>query len=92
MNIRPIRSLIQNIREWREFAFLPKDLTNKVIQDLDFTQHDIKWEEYTLSNTSFLGCKFNREQAIYLIENGAFIYPKFEAIPYNPYRVSLYTW
>lgn len=92
MKIKPIKDLVHNINEWEELVAQTKDLTNKVIQDINFIRHDINWEEYNLCNTSFLGCKFRQHRAIHLIERGAFIYPKFEAVPYNPYRGKLYTW
>ncbi|GGE86200.1 Predicted Rossmann fold nucleotide-binding protein [Chishuiella changwenlii] len=92
MKIKPIKDLIHNLSEWKELISQTTDLTNKVIQDVNFIKENINWEEYNLCNTTFLGCKFKQGEAIHLIERGAFVYPKFSDIPYNPYRGKLYTW
>ena len=92
MKIKPIKDLIHNLSEWKVLDRQTKNLTNKVIQDVYFIQQNINWEDYTLCNTTFLGCHFKQNEAIHLIERGAFVYPKFADIPYNPYRGKLYTW
>ena len=92
MKIKLIKNLIHNDHEWDDLTNRSSDLTNKVIQDLNFCSKNIDWEKFTLNNTSFLGCNFNREDAISLIERGAFVYPKFKNLPYNPYRGNLYSW
>lgn len=92
MKIKLIKNLIHNDREWNDFVSHSTDLTNKVIQDVNFCNKNIEWEKFTLNNTSFLGCNFKQEEAISLIERGAFVYPKFKRLPYNPYRGKLYSW
>ena len=92
MKIVPIKNLVHNTNEWNELSTQTQDLTNKVIQDVNFTTQKINWEDYNLSNTTFLGCNFKQNEAINLIERGAFVYPKFKDLPYNPYRSKLYTW
>ncbi len=62
------------------------------IQNIDFTVYAVKWEDFTFNNTSFLGCKFLRQDFITIIEKGGFIYPKFKDLPYKPYRDKLYHW
>ena len=64
MKIKPIKDLVHNINEWEELVAQTKDLTNKVIQDINFIRHEINWEEYNLCNTSFLGCKFRQNHEI----------------------------
>ena len=92
MKIKLIKNLIHNDREWNDFASHSTDLTNKVIQDVNFCTKNVDWNNFTLNNTSFLGCNFKQEEAIPLIERGAFVYPKFKQLPYNPYRGKLYSW
>lgn len=92
MKIKLIKNLIHNDKEWNDLIHESTDLKNKVIQDVNFCDKNINWEDFTLNNTSFLGCTFKQGEAISLIERGAFIYPKFKNLPYNPYRGSLYTW
>lgn len=89
---QPNIHLIQSIKDFNRITSTNKNLTNKVIQDVNFCEHPIQWPDYIIENTSFLGCDFKRAEAIDLISRGAFMYPKFKNIPYNPYRSSLYSW
>ena len=68
MKIVPIKNLVHNTNEWNELSTQTQDLTNKVIQDVNFTTQKINWEDYNLSNTTFLGCNFKQNEAINLIE------------------------
>jgi len=92
MKIKLIKNLIHNDKEWEDFVKDSYNLKNKVIQDINFCTKHIDWEDFTINNTSFLGCTFRQNEAIQLIERGAFVYPKFKNLPYNPYRGKLYTW
>ena len=92
MKIKLIKNLIHNDKEWEELVKDSSNLKNKVIQDINFCNKNIDWNDFTISNTSFLGCTFRQNEAIQLIERGAFVYPKFKNLPYNPYRGKLYTW
>lgn len=92
MKIKLIKNLIHNDKEWNDFISSSNNLTNKVIQDVNFCTKNVDWEALILDNTSFLGCTFRRDEAIPLIERGAFVYPKFKDLPYNPYRGKLYSW
>ncbi len=89
---QPNFNLIPSIKAFTKVTAKNKDLTNKVIQDINFCPHHIEWGQYNLENTSFLGCQFKRDEAFELISRGAFVYPKFKNIPYNPYRAGLYNW
>lgn len=53
MKIKPIKDLIHNLSEWKVLNRQTKNLTNKVIQDVNFIQQNINWEDYTLCNTTF---------------------------------------
>ena len=67
-------------------------LLNLTIQNLDLNEVDIDWEKVKLANTTFLGCEIPEEIEFILRKKGAFIYPKFVGLPYNPYRKDLYSW
>ncbi|MGI9525761.1 MAG: LOG family protein [Weeksellaceae bacterium] len=82
--------LISHFKEWESYTYKTKDLTNVVVQDVDFTYKEVSWDQFKFNNTSFLSCKFKKGQAIELISLGAFVYPKFGELPYNPYRTQLY--
>lgn len=83
--------LITSFRAWTEWTKNTKDLSHLVIQDVNFCEKKVNWEEFKYHNTSFLNCKFKKGQAIELISLGAFVFPKFGGLPYNPYRTTLYT-
>lgn len=84
--------LIRNRKEWDEFVQHSLSLKNTVIQDVNFIQATIDWSQFQYENTTFLGCKFSESQAIEVIKSGGFVYPKFQNLPYNPYRHQLYTY
>jgi predicted Rossmann-fold nucleotide-binding protein len=68
-------------------------LDNVVVQNLDFRGSGIKWNDYSIERTVFLGCTFeNRQTAAELVARGALLFPEFRGLPYDPYRQSLYTW
>lgn len=83
--------LIKSLKEWRLHTQQSHDLTNVVVQDVNFKKEKIDWEQFTFENTTFLNCSFVQNQAIELITLGAFVYPKFRDLPYNPNRSNLYT-
>lgn len=84
--------LIRNKAQFFRFLDNTRNLTNLLIQEIDFSQDKIDWQQLKFENTVFLGCTFLKEDAFYVISSGAYVYPKFKDIPYNPYRVDLYTW
>lgn len=83
--------LINSLEQWQHHTAFDKDLENVVVQDVNFNRKKIDWEQFAFKNTTFLNCKFRRDQAIELIALGAFVYPKFENLPFNPNRNKLYT-
>jgi predicted Rossmann-fold nucleotide-binding protein len=68
-------------------------LNNKALQGLDLSRFQINWEKIDVKDTLFLGCKFaNVEDECIVKCRGAYVFPRFEGLPYNPYRAKLYTW
>ncbi len=92
MKIKSKQHIIHNLDEWYAFTENNKSLKNTVLQDINFCAENIDWSLYKINQTSFLGCTLKKEDAIGLIERGAFYYPKFSKLPFNPYRSFLYTW
>lgn len=69
------------------------DLRDCVLQGLDLRGHGDDWATVEVRGTVFLGCLFDRvEEENELRRQGALIFPRFEGLPYDPYRASLYTW
>src|SRR5690606_618668 len=85
-------NLIRTKAEWNKLIEQTKNLEGKVIQNVDFKQDNIDWAEFKIKGANFLACDFRKEDAIYLIRKGAFVYPKFTKFPYNPHRLELYSW
>ena len=85
-------TLINSFQSWENLIEKTVDLSNVVIQDVNFLHKKIDWSRFKFQNTTFLNCRFRRDQAIKLISLGAFVYPKFENLPYNPYRNNLYSY
>ncbi|MCK0204236.1 LOG family protein [Ornithobacterium rhinotracheale] len=83
--------LIRTLDYWRKHTKASNSLRDLVIQNLDFTKEAINWESFELDNTVFISCDFKQEDAFLLMQMGAFIYPKFDNLPFNPNRKALYT-
>src|SRR5690606_14971251 len=92
MSLKKFSNLIRTKKEWNEIISHTSNLKEKVIQNLNFIDENIDWEKLTIKGTTFLGCEFKKKDAIYLISNGALVYPKFNKFPYNPHRHGRYTW
>lgn len=84
--------LINSLKAWNNYTKDNKDLTDLVIQGINFKNENIDWSQFKYENTTFLSCAFNRNQATEVISYGAIVYPKFKNLPYNPNRNSLYTY
>lgn len=84
--------LINRLKAWKNYTSESKDLTNLVIQGINFKNENVDWSQFKYENTTFLSCAFNRNQATEVISYGAIVYPKFKNLPYNPNRNSLYSY
>nr|WKN37003.1 hypothetical protein K4G66_32050 [Tunicatimonas sp. TK19036] len=67
-------------------------LKNCTIQQIDFHDHTLVWDDIIIENTTFLGCTFRVEDRSRLLDRGAIIFPRVTHLPYQPYRSSLYSW
>lgn len=92
MSLKKFSNLIRTKKEWNEIISHTSNLKEKVIQNLNFVDENIDWGKLYTKGTTFLGCEFKKNDAVYLISNGALVYPKFNKFPYNPHRHELYTW
>lgn len=92
MSLRRFINLIRSTQEWNELVAHTLNLKGKVFQNIDFIPLKVDWTKYNIQSTTFLGCDFHKEEAIYLISNGALVYPKFAGLPFQPHRTELYTW
>ena len=67
-------------------------LINCTIQNLDLSQSSIDWSSVTFQNVAFLGCTLNDNLECILGEQeDVMVFPKFNKLPYEPYRKSLYS-
>lgn len=87
------RAMIYEIEDMYQLIAQRDSLRNKAIQGLDFSKIDIHWEKIDLRDTLFLGCRFaNLEDECVVKRRGAYVFPRLDHLPYNPYRARLYTW
>ncbi len=83
--VREIDSLDRLIRQKGQ-------LNCAVIQGLDLREANLDWASIECQGAIFLGCQFPQVISICdLQDKGAFIFPSFKGLPYNPYRPELYT-
>ncbi len=92
MSLKKFSNLIRTKTEWNNLIKTTNNLKGKVIQNLNFTNETVDWGSLQIKGTTFLGCDFKMNDAIYVISQGAFVYPKFEEYPFNPHRKNLYSW
>jgi len=95
----PIRSVesgvmtrIDEIDRLEELLSKKPRLCNCVVQGLDLRNQGIDWSKVEVEGSIFLGCDFPSDQVAELLQSrGAALFPKFEGLPYHPYRPRLYT-
>lgn len=81
----------KEIDDIKQFLRQGYNLSNCVIQNVDFTQFDINWKSILLDGCCFLGCKFEKDNLPHIYEH-ATVFPDAKNVPYKPYRNNLYTW
>ncbi len=75
-----------------EYLAARHDLRDCVVQGLDLTGERAALKAAQVAGAVFLGCTFGHEGlAESLRDRGALVFPEFGALPYNPYRPTLYT-
>jgi predicted Rossmann-fold nucleotide-binding protein len=85
--------IISEIEDITQLLAQQNSLSNKAIQGLDLSKTHIAWKTVDLHDTLFLGCKFaDLEDECTVKRQGAYVFPRIEGLPYNPYRAKLYTW
>ncbi len=83
--------LITNLSEFKEIQ-KTKDLSNSTFQNINFDYYSVDWKDFTFKNTVFLGCRFQKEDFLTIIDKGGYVFPTFENLPFKPYRDDLYHW
>ena len=62
-----------------------------VLQGLDLSAEAVDWAAVAVTRqTFFLGCRLRPEDEAGLRTRGAVFFPRFEELPYDPYRARLY--
>lgn len=92
MRFNRIINLVRTRKEWETLIANTNDLRGKVLQNLNFTEEELDWNQFEVKGTTFLACDFKKQDAISIINRGAIVYPKFRHLPYNPHRTELYNW
>ncbi len=82
----------REIKNIEEMKTIPSDFSGITIINIDLNDAGINWNDYSVNNTVFLGCRFSEEDEVLIRKKGGIIYPVIDGLPYNPYRKDLYTW
>jgi predicted Rossmann-fold nucleotide-binding protein len=87
------RKPFRELRSHKELKKNWPDLSGAVLIDLNLKGYKIAdWRKATIDNTFFLGCQFDRfATQIFLERREAVILPRFEGLPYDPFRYRFYT-
>lgn len=85
-------SVVRELDSLDRLVRLGTNLNCTVIQGLDLRKADLPWGEMQLAGAVFLGCRFPEDVTVCALnERGAFVFPEFPNLPFNPYRPELYT-
>jgi predicted Rossmann-fold nucleotide-binding protein len=60
-------------------------------QEVDFTNEEVDWSNIDLERCSFLNCQMKPDDQIHVLNKGAQVLNKPKALPYEPFRASLYS-
>ncbi|WP_249755862.1 LOG family protein [Microvenator marinus] len=82
------RKEVYEANELKAVLETEKTLAGWVIRDLDLSSFELK---VSVEDAIFLGCTFDLQQKLDLIERGAHVFPKFSEVPYEVYRHKLYS-
>ena len=85
-------NMIKEIKDLQSLLSHGPSLKNCTFQDIDFRDAHVAWQDLHFDNTSFLGCQFSAEEEQRLRDKGAFIFPRPQGLPYQPFRKDLYHW
>ena len=74
-------------------AVVSNESTDKplVVQGVDLCERTAALLDNDWTFATFLGCAMSVRAEQHLLTTGATVFPRFEGLPYNPYRASLYT-
>lgn len=89
---QPRERLIKDSAELEQLQRAGADLTNCTLQGLDLDAFITDWSDWTLHNTTLLGCKLSLELELDARRRGIYIYRAPEGLPYQPFRTALYSW
>ncbi|RMG71811.1 MAG: hypothetical protein D6722_06255 [Bacteroidetes bacterium] len=67
-----------------------RDLTAATLLSIDLQGMD--WTGVKVQGTTLLGCQLSMAEEVILRKAGAYVYPRPDGLPYDPYRKRLYTW
>lgn len=93
INRQSNKKVIYEIEDIGQLIAQRNSLSDKAIQGLNLSKLIINWETVDLQGTIFLGCQFAKLEHEHIVRRrGAYVFPQFDGLPYNPYRAKLYTW
>lgn len=85
------RSAVREIETAAQFEEAANALGRAVIQGVDLTSANVRWDAIDVEHAVFLGCTLPDGVADTLTRRGATMLPALPGRPYKPYRSALYT-
>jgi predicted Rossmann-fold nucleotide-binding protein len=86
------RPRLTQLRSVADLADASRPLSGSVVHGLDLSGAALDWATLDVRGTVFLGCRFPSPEVEHaLLLRGAVVFPRFEGLPYDPYRAALYT-
>jgi predicted Rossmann-fold nucleotide-binding protein len=86
-------STLHTARELEQQLERGRSLRGLSLQGLDLARLDLDWSTIEVREALFLGCRFASDAEAALVRaGGGLVFPRFDGVPYDPWRSSLYTW
>lgn len=82
---------IETLDEFDEHLPHTRSLSGWFVQSVDLTARSAELRTKQVAGAAFLGCDFDDELQHWLAAQGALVFPKLPALPFNPYRAHLYS-
>jgi len=82
---------LETLEQFDRHVQAVSDLRNTVLQSLDLRERAAVLRSVPVDGAVLLGCRLDDETVGSVVRRRAMVFPRFEDLPYNPYRAALYT-
>jgi len=84
--------IIKDLSELKKIQQSDADLSHCTLKGLHLDSFIADWSQWTLHNTTLLGCTLSLELELEARRRGVYIYRAPAGLPYRPFRTGLYSW